>query len=58
MGGVEMSEMVRLIDEMIKLGWLYTCSSHGTLFFNNEDGDSGKEFRSWDEVAKFVEEEG
>lgn len=49
-----MSEMVRLIDEMIKLGWLYTCSSHGTLFFINEDGDSGKEFRSWDEVAEFV----
>ena len=49
--------MVRLIDEMIKLGWIYAFEHKGVLFFNNEDGDSGREFRSWDEVAKFVEGE-
>jgi hypothetical protein len=52
-----MSEMVRLIDGMIKLGWIYACQHNGILYFNNEDGDSGKEFRSWYEVAKFVEDE-
>lgn len=52
-----MSEMVRLIEEMISLGWIYAFEHNGILYFNNEDFDSDKEFTSWDEVAKFVEGE-
>ena len=52
-----MNEMVRLLDEMIKLGWIYAFEHNGILYFNSDDFDSGKEFQSWDEVAKFVEGE-
>ena len=49
-----MSELVRLIGAMADRGWAYISAALGTIDFIDYDGDV-KSFRSWDEVAKFVE---
>lgn len=52
----EMSEMDRLVGEMANMGWCYSWTAHGRIFFEDDENDRDKKFRSWDEVAKFVEE--
>ncbi len=49
-----MSELVKLIGAMAERGWAYTNAVLGSIDFIDEDGDI-MSFRSWDEVAKFVE---
>ena len=49
-----MSELVKLIGAMAERGWAYTVEALGFIDFVDCDGDIIS-FRSWDEVAKFVE---
>lgn len=51
-----MSELVKLIGAMAAQGWVYTSfDTFDSLMFTHTDGET-KQFKSWDEVAKFVEE--
>lgn len=52
-----MGEMVKLIEGMIALGWLYQCECRGVLHFTREDDGDFKAFADWEAVAKFIEEE-
>lgn len=50
-----MSELVKLIGAMAEMGWVYTTfDTFDSLTFTHTDGKI-KKFKSWDEVAKFVE---
>lgn len=50
-----MSELVKLIGAMAERGWVYTTfDTFDSLTFTRDDGEI-KQFRSWDEVAEFVE---
>ena len=50
-----MSELVKLIGAMAERGWVYTSfGTFDSLMFTRDDGKT-MTFRSWDEVAKFVE---
>lgn len=51
-----MSEMEKLIGAMADRGWAYTSAALGFIDFIDCDGDTIS-FRSWDDVAKFVEGE-
>ena len=51
-----MSELVKLIGAMAERGWVYTTfDTFDSLTFTHTDGEI-KQFASWDEVARYVEE--
>ena len=52
-----MSELVKLIGAMAERGWIYTTfDTFDSLTFTHTDGEV-KKFKSWDDVAEFVEGE-
>lgn len=55
-GGGEMSELVKIIGAMAERGWVYSSpfNTYDSLTFTHTDGEI-RQFKSWDEVAKFVE---